>query len=153
MKPKTPASRNRSRKAASGFKVVPTIACFNKAKTPLGVNFSKLIEAMQIYVNDRVAPVWGTPAILKETTDFEEGAWAMVFLDNADTAGVLAYHTLTPDGLPLSTVFVKTTRANHELVSMSASHELVEMLVDPAVNIYTSGPNPKRVTDTYRYDD
>mgnify|MGYP001014135987 CR=1 FL=1 len=43
---------------------VPTIACFNRATTPLGVDFDKLIAAMQRYVDEHVAPVWGTPAKL-----------------------------------------------------------------------------------------
>jgi hypothetical protein len=30
--------------------VVPTIACFNRATVPLGVNFDDLIAAMQVYV-------------------------------------------------------------------------------------------------------
>jgi len=56
----------------------------------------------------------------------------MVFLDNADQPGGAAYHDLTPDGMPLAKVFVKTT-VGTRLVSVSASHELVEMLVDPAI--------------------
>ncbi len=73
----------------------------------------------------------------------------MVFLDDADEPDALAYHDLTPDGLPEAKVFVKTTLADHELVSVSASHELVEMLVDPAINLMTTGPNPKVV---YAYE-
>src|SRR5207247_6748592 len=48
-----------------------------------------------------------------------------------------------PDGMPQSKVFVQTTLDNHDLVSVSASDELVEMLVDPAINIMTTGPDPK----------
>src|SRR5262249_46362738 len=77
------------------------------------------------------------------STDFMAGAWAMVFLDDADQPGALAYHDLTPDGWPLSKVFVRTTIQNGDQVSVSASHELVEMLVDPAINMMTTGPNPK----------
>src|SRR5436853_1181358 len=121
---------------------VPTIACFNKAKTALGVDFGKLIEAMQMFVNQYVAPVWGTPAKLIKSRGFVKGAWAMVFLDNADQPGALAYHDLTPDGLPQAKVFVKTTLQNGDLVSVSASHELVEMLVDPAINLMSAGPDP-----------
>src|SRR5437879_13070511 len=73
----------------------------------------------------------------------------MVFLDNPDQPDALAYHDLTPDGLPQSKVFVKTTLDNGDLVSVSASHELVEMLIDPAINLMTTGPNPKLV---YAYD-
>jgi hypothetical protein len=122
---------------------VPTIACFNRATVPLGVNLDKLIAAMQTYVDKYVAPVWGTPAKLIKTTGFKKGAWAIVFLDDADQPGALAYHDLTPDGLPESKVFVKTTLADHQLVSVSASHELVEMLVDPATNMMTTGPSPR----------
>lgn len=128
---------------------VPTITCFNEAKTDLEVNFDDLIAAMQAYVDNFVGPVWATPAKLIKTTGFQKGAWAMVFLDNADQAGVLAYHDLTPDGFPISKVFVKTTLDDHQLVSVSASHELVEMLVDPAINLMTTGPNPRLV---YAYE-
>jgi hypothetical protein len=127
----------------------PTIACFNKATIPLGVDFDTLIAAMQVFVDEHVAPVWGTPAKLVKSADFVKGAWAMVFLDDADQPGALAYHDLTPDGLPESKVFVKTTLENKDLVSVSASHELVEMLVDPATNLMTTGPDPKTV---YAYE-
>ena len=127
----------------------PKIACFNKAKTPLGVDFDALLKAMQKYVDNFIAPVWGTPATLVKSNDFVKGAWAMVFLDDADTDGALAYHDLTPDGLPQSKVFVKTTLDNGDLVSVSASHELVEMLVDPAINLMTTGPDPKTI---YAYE-
>lgn len=129
--------------------LTPTISCFNKAVTPLGVNLDALITAMQAYVDKHVAPVWGTPAKLTKTTGFVANTWAMVFLDDADTEGALAYHDLTPDGLPLSKVFVRTTINNGDLVSVSASHELVEMLVDPAINLMTTGPDPKA---TYAYE-
>ena len=61
----------------------------------------------------------------------------------------MLFRSLTPDGLPQSKVFVKTTLDNGDLVSVSASHELVEMLVDPAINLMTTGPNPKLV---YAYE-
>jgi hypothetical protein len=119
----------------------PTIACFNKAQTPLGVDLDDLIAAMQAYIDNFIAPVWGTPATLTRTDDFVPGAWALVFLDDADQANALAYHDLTADGLPQSKVFVRTTLANGDLVSVSASHELVEMLVDPAINLMSTGPD------------
>jgi len=121
---------------------IPTIACFNKASTPLGVDLDVLIAAMQAFVDRYVAPVWGTPAKLVKSKDYLKGAWAMIFLDNADQPGALAYHDLTPDGMPQAKVFVKTTLDNHDQVSVSASHELVEMLVDPAINMMTTGPDP-----------
>lgn len=137
------------RKSAFNQGGTPTIAVFNKAKTPLGVDMDKLIAALQVYVDKYVVPVWGTPAKLVKSTDFVKGAWAIVFLDNADAPGALAYHDLTPDGMPQSKVFVKTTLDNGDLVSVSTSHELVEMLVDPAINLLTTGPDPKTI---YAYE-
>ncbi|HZF14640.1 MAG TPA: hypothetical protein VE046_01730 [Steroidobacteraceae bacterium] len=127
----------------------PKIAVFNKAVTPLGVNLDKLIAAMQIYIDKFIVPVWATPAKLVKSKNFIAGAWAIVFLDDADDPDALAYHELTPDGLPISKVFVRTTIDNGDLVSVSTSHELVEMLVDPAINLMTTGPDEKTV---YAYE-
>jgi hypothetical protein len=132
-----------------GACTVPTIACFNRAKTPLGTDFDALIHALQAYVTNHVAPAWGTHARLVKSADFIKYAWAMVFLDDADAPGALAYHDLTPDGLPQAKVFVRTTLANNETVSCAASHELVEMLVDPAVNLLCLGPD---TTAAYAYE-
>jgi len=128
---------------------IPTIACFNQAKTDLQVNYDDLIAAMQKYIDDFIVPVWNTPAKLVKTADFEKGAWAMVFVDDADQADALAYHDLTPDGFPVAKVFVRTTLSNGDQVSVSASHELVEMLVDPAINLMSTGPDPKTI---YAYE-
>ncbi len=141
--------RNVHVRAAFNQGGTPTIACFNQATTPLGVDFNKLIAALQAYVDQYVAPVWGTPAKLVKSKDFVAGAWAVAFLDDSDEANALAYHDLTPSGLPLSKVFVRTTIENGDKVSVSASHELVEMLVDPAINMMTTGPDPKTV---YAYE-
>jgi hypothetical protein len=129
--------------------MTPTIACFNNASVPMGVDFDALIAAMQVYVDKHVAPVWGTPAKLIKSQGYVKNAWAMVFLDDADQEGALAYHDLTPDGMPQAKVFVKTTLKNGDKVSVSASHELVEMLVDPAINLMTTGPDAKAV---YAYE-
>lgn len=130
---------------------IPTIACFNRARLSLGVDFDKLIVAMQEYVDRCVAPVWGTPARLVKSRGFRKGHWALAFFDDAaaDDADSLGDHYVTPDGLPLSRVFVKATLDDGELVSVTASHELVEMLVDPAMNLLTTGPDPKAV---YAYE-
>ena len=128
---------------------VPTIACFNKATVPLGANLGALVSAMQRFVDACVVPVWGTPARLVKSTDFVKNAWALVFLDDADAANALAYHELTPDGFPVSKVFVRTIAGAQQSLSVSASHELVEMLVDPAINMYSTGPDAKTL---YAYE-
>src|SRR5689334_12081750 len=82
----------------------PTIACFNLAKSALGVAWDALIAALQRYVDECVAPVWGTPARLVKSRGFVKGAWAMVFLERAHDQSTEGIHDLTPDGLPLAKV-------------------------------------------------
>lgn len=132
---------------------IPTIACVNKATVPLGVDFDALIKALQKFLDTCFVPVWGTPAKLIKSNDVIAGAWAIVFLDDADVANALGYHDLTPppDVLPLSRVFVKTTLADGQKVSVTACHELAEMMVDPAINLWTEGP--KGVLYAYEMSD
>jgi hypothetical protein len=120
---------------------IPKIACINSATVSLGVDFDKLIAALQKFVDNAFGPVWGTHATLVKAKDFLPGAWGLVFLDDADVQGALGYHDLTPDGLPLSKVFVKTTIADKQKVSVTACHEVAEMLVDPAINLWAEAPD------------
>jgi hypothetical protein len=128
---------------------IPEIAVFNQAKTPLGLDLGAFVAALQKFVTEHVVPVWGTPARLVRTSGFKKGSWGFVFLDDADSPGALAYHDLTPDGFPLSKVFVKTIAEDGASLTVAASHELVEMLVDPAINLLSTGPDPKA---TYAYE-
>ena len=146
---KKPNETSRTKSRAFNQGETPTISVFNAATVSLGVDFNKLVTALQSYVDKYVAPRWACPAHLVAANDFIKGAWAVAFLDDADVQGALAYHDVTPDGMPLSKVFVKTTLKNHELVSVAASHELAEMLVDPAVQMMTTGPNLRL---TYAYE-
>src|SRR5437660_11154919 len=100
----------RSRFVAAGFDhgQVPTIACFNKATTALGVDFARLVAALQKFVDQYFVPVWGTPARLLKTTGFRKGPWATAFLDRAGVANALGYHDLTPDGRPPSKLCVNS---------------------------------------------
>jgi hypothetical protein len=69
------------------------------------------------------------------------GTWTMVFLDEPDAPNALGYHELTKHGLPLSKVFVKPTVRNGDKVSVTACHELAEMMIDPAINLWAEGPD------------
>ena len=62
--------------------------------------------------------------------------WQFIYFDDADTAGALGYHDLAKDGQPVSKVFVKTTLADNQLVSVTACHELLEMVIDPIANLW-----------------
>jgi hypothetical protein len=56
-------------------------------------------------------------------------------LDNSDQAGALGYHDVTDQGLPLGKVFAGTDLQSGNQWTVTASHELLEMLADPEINL------------------
>lgn len=113
----------------------PNVVLQNKATVPLGADLHALTLALQKQVSLHFAPVWGqdaTVTMIGPNDPVPADAWLMTFLDNADAAGALGYHDITKNGLPLSKIFVKDTIASGEKISVTASHEIMEMLIDPA---------------------
>jgi hypothetical protein len=58
----------------------------------------------------------------------------LAFFDDADQAGALGYHDLSPQGMPFGKIFVKTATQYGYSISVTASHELCEMMADPWVD-------------------
>ena len=113
----------------------PTIACIDHSRALARKEFDGLVEALQLYVDQYVVPVWGTACELKPADGYLDDAWALIFLDDADHLP-FARHDLTPSGRPNSKVFVRTSERDGFSAGLSASHELVEMLVDPGLNLF-----------------
>jgi hypothetical protein len=124
------------RGAQAGQGGAVNIACINKATVDLGVPFGKLTAVLQKCYDQRFLPIWGYPVRLYNTKVPKPSDWRFVYFDDADTAGALGYHDLTKDGQPVSKVFVKTTLADNALVSVTAAHELFEMVIDPIANLW-----------------
>jgi hypothetical protein len=122
--------------AQAGQGGLVTIACINKATVDLGVPFDKLTATLQKCYDQYFLPIWGYPVKLYNTKAAKPSDWQFVYFDDADTADDLGYHDLTRNGQPISKVFVKTTLADHELVSVTACHELFEMVIDPIANLW-----------------
>ena len=112
------------------------IACVNTATVDLGVPFARLTATLQKCYDLHFLPIWGYPVKLYNTKVPKPTDWQFVYFDDADTAGALGYHDLTKDGQPVAKVFVKTTLADNQLVSVTASHELFEMVIDPIANLW-----------------
>lgn len=90
--------------------------------------------ALQKFVDQYFGPVWGKSCSLAiAAADYvaKPADWQILFIDNADVAGALGYHDVTPSGTPLGKVFVETTLKAGEKLGVTASHELAELLVDP----------------------
>ncbi|MEJ1970670.1 MAG: hypothetical protein WDN03_18890 [Rhizomicrobium sp.] len=122
--------------AQAGQGGLVSIACINKATTALGVDLDELVAALQACYDQYFVPVWGYPVKLYVARTAKPTDWQLIFFENADQAGALGYHDLTHKGQPVSKVFVKTTLDDHELVSVTACHELFEMAIDPIANLW-----------------
>ena len=98
----------------------------------------KVVAALQKQVSRDFAPAWGIDAevrLVAKGSKPAAGEWWLAILDDADQAGALGYHDLTSNGLPLGKVFAKTDKNYGEQWSVTASHELLEMLADPNINL------------------
>lgn len=120
------------------------IAVYNRATAPLGIDLGAFVAALNAYVASAVAPAWNVSAELHLAPGPVKGEWGMVFLDASDIQGALAYHDEEQD-TPLAKVFVGTIRQNGSSLTVAASHELVEMLVDPLCNCYAVTHDPQRL--------
>jgi hypothetical protein len=117
---------------------MPQIAVLNESTVIPDTDVQNMLPAFSKQWNTDLKKVWGVddasfPFVPKGQKP-DPGSWWLVFLDNSDQAGALAYHDLTDEGLPLSKVFVKTILGDNASVSVGATHELCEMAVDPWLN-------------------
>jgi hypothetical protein len=106
------------------------------------------MDSIRAAINEQLehfAAAWGD-VTWELTRDLDLQGFRIVLLDNADEADALAYHYLTPQGKPYASVFVEDILTNDgtwtdgaNSVSCSASHEVVELLADPACNYYADG--------------
>ncbi len=97
-----------------------------------------VVDALQKQVTNDFRPAWGVDAKLTFIpTDGTppQGSWWLAILDDSDQAGALGYHDLTPDGLPIGKIFAGTDLKYGSAWSVTASHELLEMLGDPNINL------------------
>jgi len=124
------------------------IACVNKTKhVGLGVPFGKLTAALQKCYDRHFLPVWGFPVKLYNTRRPRPTDWQFLYVDDAaDAKGTDGYHDLTIHGRPVSFVFVRTVLENGEPVSLTASHELFEMVIDPIANMWADASRGREFT-------
>jgi len=96
------------------------------------------VMALQKQVRRDFAPVWGIDAeltLVAKGADPEPGSWWVMIEDQSEFPSIIAYHTLTPEGLPYVRVSVVTAQQSDFAWTMAASHDLLEMLANPRVNL------------------
>ena len=129
-----------------------SIAVKNFSTVVSDAELSEKLGAFQTQVSRDFAPVWGVNAHLRIASKDEVlalGEWLIGVFDDADQAGALGYHDVTSVGDPLGKVFAKTTIDDGGLWTVTFSHELLEMLADPWINLTALDPQSNRL---YAYE-
>src|SRR5438552_2174232 len=107
------------------------IALINASTALKDAEVLQALPALQTQVHRDFAPAWGKDADLQFVPSGKRpppGAWWLSVLDDSDQADALGYHDLTKDGQPLSKVFAGSDMKFGYQWTVTASHELVEML-------------------------
>jgi hypothetical protein len=114
------------------------IDIINASTVVSDTDVQKYTAALQKQVTRDWAPIWGVDASLhfvpKSQTPSPEH-WQLAVLDTSDEADALGYHDITKSGLPLGKAFAKSDLLAGASVSVTISHELLEMLGDPDINL------------------
>lgn len=130
------------------------ISIINESTVVSDADVQRCVDSLQIQVTRDFLPIWGIAAKLNfhPSKIAAPGAWQLVILDDSDQADALGYHELTAGGLPLGKVFANSDIQAGTLWTVTASHELLEMLVDPTINLTAEVDNSDGSITFYAYE-
>ena len=111
------------------------------------------IRAINRQVSHDFANDWGLGATLrlegnpsikpgKQTIASMRGDAVMYLWDGNDVPGALSYHHANSAGIPYGFVFTELARKLKESWTRMLSHEVLEIIGDPEVNLLVQGPHP-----------
>lgn len=131
------------------------IAVINASTKITDLEANNVVQALQIQLDRDFVKVWGVTAKLHfvpHGAKPQPGHWWLSLLDNSDQAGALGYHDLTPEGLPIGKSFVGSDIQYGLAWSVTTSHELLEMLIDPYVNLTVFAQTGDTAGTLYSYE-
>lgn len=131
------------------------IAVINASTVLTDDNVKAAVPDLQTQVHRDFAPVWGTDADLTfvpKGNNPPSEMWWLTILDDSDQAGALGYHDITQDGLPLGKVFAGSDMKYGYQWTVTASHELLEMLGDPDINLTAFVQKDEKTGTLYAYE-
>jgi hypothetical protein len=131
------------------------ISVINESTVLTDAEVSPVISALQQQVTNDFRPIWGIDAeltMVPQGAQPPNGSWWLVLLDDSDQAGALGYHDLTPDGLPIGKAFAASDLKAGTSWSVTTSHELLEMLADPNINLTILVQNANTTGTLFAYE-
>jgi hypothetical protein len=116
---------------------------------------SAAVAALQIQLDRDWQPAWGTTATLKfynRNQAVPATSWIIWIMDTSDYPGALGYHDETAASRPYAKVFAKTAQQYGYNWTVTLSHELLEMMADPWVNLTVFRQTTATAGTLYAYE-
>jgi hypothetical protein len=115
---------------------VPSLILVNETTVLSDEDILPVKDALQIQLSRDLMMYWGKSSWLgfvgrNKPLPTDPSLWFLYLKDNSDEDGALGYHDRTPSGQPVGYSFVKTDIEEGASWSVTLSHELLEMIVDP----------------------
>ena len=141
--------------AAAGIRIGPTIAIQNLSTVQTDAAVQAAVVALQIQLDRDWQPAWGTTATLmfySRNQTIPSTYWPIYILDNTDTSGALGYHSELVGGRPYGRVFAKTAAQYGYSWTVTLSHELLELMADPYVNLTVFNQTSNKAGRIYAFE-
>jgi hypothetical protein len=114
------------------------ILVYNQTTVLTDAQVQAVIPALQTQLDRDLCPAWQLGqhklVFVPKTQAALKGQWQFLFLDNTSDASALGYHDQTANGDPVAYIGVQATIDDSGTWSVTASHELCEMCVNPNLN-------------------
>lgn len=138
---------------------LPSIAIINFASELSDQEVQDAVRAMNRQVIEDFMPIWGCGRLCRlhesvvdvsdedSLTEERVQADSVIYLvDESSLPGALGYHSINASELPVGFVFVELGDW-----TITLSHEVLELIVDPSVNIFVIGPDPRDFDDDSKF--
>jgi hypothetical protein len=126
-----------------------------KTKDVAAKDWAQAVDAVKAQVAQHFGPAWSVAATVSAhgaAIDFAAESGAIVadaivyvtnFADDPDKVeDALGYHSRTNAGVPFGFVFIDVVEKFGESWTVTLSHEVMELLLDPDVNLMVMAPHP-----------
>lgn len=116
----------------------------------------QVMNALQIQVTRDFEPVWGESATLhffSRNQQVPQGYWWLVIVDYNEESSNMGWHDVSSEGLPQGMIPAKADKEFGYQWSVTASHELLEIIEDPGINLCARRYDRERGADVlYAYE-
>jgi hypothetical protein len=138
------------------------ISVINHTKEIPDEDIHAALRAINRQIEFDFKPYWSLGATLRlegksgkrvnrETLSDMRGDAVLYLWDEEDLDDALGYHDQNHRGIPFSFVFSKLAKELGESWTVTLSHEAIELIGDPQVNLLVQGPHPKTGKNVFHW--